>query len=86
MPGSMACAAVCKPPLACESPYGEDHPRVPTSLSQALDALQGNAALNASLGSGFVNYFDRLKRSEIERHAKAQNANEFERREYFART
>ena len=75
-----------KPPLACESPYGEDHPRVPTSLSQALDALQGNAALNASLGSGFVNYFDRLKRSEIERHAKAQNANEFERREYFART
>lgn len=75
-----------KPPPAMESPYADGQPQVPSSLSEALDALLGNAALNASLGSAFVNYFDRIKRSEIERHAKAQNANEFERREYFART
>jgi glutamine synthetase len=75
-----------KPPPACESPYGEGHESVPSSLSQSLDALLSDAALNASLGSSFIHYFDQLKRSEIQRHAKAQNATEFERREYFGRT
>ena len=56
------------------------------ALPEALDALLPDAALNASLGPTFVNCFDRIKRSEIERHAKAQNATEFERREYFGRT
>ena len=75
-----------QPPLACESPYGEGHQRVPASLPEALDALLTDTALNASLGSAFVQYFDRIKRSEIQQHALAQNALEFERREYFGRT
>ncbi|WP_231943480.1 glutamine synthetase family protein [Hydrogenophaga crassostreae] len=75
-----------QPPQACESPYGEAHEPVPSSLPQALDALLADTALNASLGASFVNYFERIKRSEIERHAKAQNPTEFERREYFGRT
>lgn len=58
---------------------------MPASLPEALDALLSDAALNASLGTTFVNCFDRIKRSEIERHTKAQNATEFERRAYFGR-
>jgi glutamine synthetase len=74
------------PPEACESPYGEGHERVPSSLPEALDALLADTALNASLSPAFVGYFNRIKRSEIERHAQAQDTTEFERREYFSRT
>ena len=42
---------------------------MPASLPEALDALLSDAALNASLGTTFVNCFDRIKRSEIERRA-----------------
>ncbi|MEX1167018.1 MAG: glutamine synthetase family protein [Hydrogenophaga sp.] len=75
-----------QPPLACESPYGAGLEPVPTSLTAALDALRADAVLNASLGKGFVSYFDRIKRNEIDRHAKAKNTHEFEYREYFGRT
>ena len=74
-----------QPPEASASPYGEGQQSVPASLSEALDALLADSALNASLGSGFVGYFNRIKRSEIERHGKADNAIAFERREYFSR-
>jgi glutamine synthetase len=75
-----------QPPPACESPYADGLPRVPSSLPEALDALLDNAAFNASLGSPFINYFNRIKRHEIARHSEAPSASEFERREYFART
>jgi glutamine synthetase len=75
-----------KAPAACESPYGQSHQPVPASLGEALDALSADPALSASFGTAFVQYFDRIKRSEIDRHAKADDTTAFERCEYFART
>ncbi|QCB45749.1 glutamine synthetase family protein [Hydrogenophaga sp. PAMC20947] len=73
-------------PPACDSPYAEGLERIPTTLSEALDALQSDAALTASLGPDFVRYFCQIKRSEVHRHAEASDPQAFERCEYFART
>ena len=59
---------------------------LPTTLGEACGALQADAALCAGLGPGFVHYFCRIKRSEIERHAAGRATRPtFERREYFGR-
>jgi len=42
--------------------------------------------LCAGLGRDVVHHFCRVKRSEVERHAQAEDKTDFERREYFART
>ena len=74
-----------QPPPACETPYAETGEKIPTSLGEALAALQADEALRASLGEDFVRYFCRIKQHEIERHADAKDKSDFERREYFAR-
>ena len=74
------------PPSAAEAPYAEGAEKLPTSLSEGLAALQADAALGEGLGHGFVNYFSRIKASEMQRHAQAEDKIDFERREYFART
>jgi len=70
---------------ATDAPYSSPDTRLPTSLGEALEALQGDAALNAAFGAAFINYFTRIKRSELLRHAQADDKDEFQRREYFSR-
>ena len=72
-------------PRATEAPYSPAAERLPTQLGEALQALQDDSALTAGLGADFVAYFAQVKRSEIERHAAAEDPQDFERREYFAR-
>ena len=72
-------------PPATESPYGQDGEPLPTRLSEALQALREDTALVAGLSAEFVAYFAQIKASEIERHAAAQDPDDFQRREYFSR-
>ena len=73
------------PPPASDTPYAEGNDLLPTTLGEALDALQADATLTAGLGPGFVPYYRRIKQLEIDRHAAAPDPQEFERREYFGR-
>jgi len=73
------------PPPACESPYAEDAEKLPASLDEGLAALQADPALCAGFGDPFVRYYSRIKQSEIDRHAQAEDKTDFERREYFGR-
>ena len=72
-------------PLATDSPYGDADAMLPTSLGDALRALQSDATLVSSFGRTFVDYFVKVKESELNRHAQAADKDEFERREYFGR-
>ncbi len=74
------------PPPATESPYASEHQKLPASLDEGLDALRADATLCQALGDDFVRYYGRIKQSEIDRHAQAEDKTDFERREYFART
>ena len=73
------------PPRATESPYGGDAEMIPTNLPDALAALQDDAALKQGFGDDFVRYYRRVKQSEAQRHALAEDTPDFERREYFSR-
>lgn len=74
-----------QPAQATDAPYSSAAPRLPTSLGEALEALQEDATLKAAFGEAFVSYFTRIKQSELERHAQAEDKDEFQRREYFSR-
>jgi glutamine synthetase len=74
-----------QPPPACETPYAEGSEKIPTSLGEALAALQSDPALIDGLGADFVRYFCRIKQQEIDRHTQAEDKADFERREYFSR-
>ncbi|MDP2065531.1 MAG: glutamine synthetase family protein [Burkholderiaceae bacterium] len=78
-------ASQLAPPVATEAPYDADGTRLPTSLAAALAALQADAAMAQALGPDFIAYFTRIKQAEVERHAAAQDKDDFERREYFSR-
>lgn len=74
------------PPPATDSPYASDPAtRVPDNLSDALGALQEDTAMRAGFGDDFIRYYSRLKTSEQQRHAAAEDTMEFHRREYFGR-
>jgi glutamine synthetase len=73
-------------PRATEDPYAGDAPRIPTNLGDALDALQGDAAMVEGFGASFIDHFVRIKRQELARFDAAQDPDEFQRREYFGRT
>jgi glutamine synthetase len=79
-------ARALKPPPACEAPYAEGGEQIPTSLAEGIAALQTDAALCEGLGQDFVRFYSRIKQSEIDRHAQAEDKTDFERREYFSRT
>lgn len=53
-----------------DEPYAAERALLPTSLGQALDALQGSALYRRELGDVFIDYFLRLKRTELERFLK----------------
>ena len=60
-------------------------PRLPTSLDAALDALDGSAVMAAGFGADLLRLYARIKRSEALRHAQAEDADDWQRREYFGR-
>ncbi len=70
---------------ACEAPYAEGSEKLPSTLADGLAALQADTALNEGFGESFVRYYSRIKQSEIDRHAQAEDKADFERREYFSR-
>ena len=72
-------------PKATLSPYQNSAAKLPTSLHAALDALEKDTALTTGLGSDFVQYFAHIKRQEIARYEAAEDAVDWQRREYFAR-
>jgi glutamine synthetase len=74
-----------KAPAATDAPYGDSGVKIPTSLGEALDALQADRAMVAAFGSSFINYFTRIKQSEITRHEQAVDREDWQRREYFSR-
>jgi hypothetical protein len=73
-------------PIATDSPYGGAGECLPTSLGEALLALRADPVLVAGLGEAFVSCFAQVKTSEIERYDAAEDKDDFQRREYFARS
>ncbi len=51
-------------------PYGAERRRLPASLDEALDALERDELFRAQFGGVFVDYFLRLKRSELGRYRR----------------
>jgi glutamine synthetase len=72
-------------PPATQAPYGSEGARLPTSLGEALQALRADTALCEAFGTPFIDYFERIKQSELLRHDQAQDKDDFMRREYFSR-
>jgi glutamine synthetase len=72
-------------PPATETPYSPGAATIPTSLTDAVHALQTDAALCQALGQPFVDYYSTIKQAEHQRLARAEDAQEFHRREYFGR-
>ena len=58
-----------------------DRPALPTTLSEAVDALENSSVFRESMGDVFIDYFISVKRHEISRF----NAyvTDWEHREYF---
>jgi glutamine synthetase len=74
-----------EPGLATRSPYDSAAPRLPGSLSEALDALATDDVLQQGLGPVLATVFDTVKRQELTRCAAAQDFMQWQRCEYFAR-
>ena len=72
-------------PVATGAPYQSAAPLLPTSLGQALDALNADSVLGSGFGPDFVRYFSHIKRFELARCAASGDALEWERKEYFGR-
>jgi len=70
---------------ATAAPYAGTAPALPTSLQEALDALADDAALVQAFGAPMIGCLQRVKRAECERHAQADDPDEWQRREYFSR-
>jgi glutamine synthetase len=58
---------------------------LPANLSEALEALQSNTALNHGFGEQILAWFAQIKRQEIARYETAQDKPDWIAREYFSR-
>ena len=74
-----------QPPPATEAPYGAQAQALPRTLAEALTALDADSALRCGLGGDVVDWYRRLKSSEVSRHEAAADKVEWDRREYFGR-
>ena len=72
-------------PPATDAPYAGGAQGLPTSLAEALAVLREDAVLCEAFGPGFIDYYSRIKQSEQQRFAAAEDPDEFQRREYFGR-
>lgn len=68
-------------PPSVDDPYTAALPRLPTNLSEAVDALAADAGLARALGERFVAYYVAIKRAEIARFERT--VTDWEQREYF---
>ena len=85
-------AAAALPPPSDE-PYAAEHPLLPKSLPEALDALDREPLFRRELGDIFIDYFVKLKRTEAGRYQQSLGENtpsqqsdevsEWEQNEYF---
>ena len=75
-----------------EDPYAAQAPMLPTSLDEAVSALEKDEFYMTAFGSSFVNYIIQLKRYELKRYqaamaenppAEGQVVSDWEMREYF---
>jgi glutamine synthetase len=69
------------PGPSADAPYETKAPALPQTLAEALAALREDACLREGLGSGFVDYFCRIKDAELARFNL--EVSEWEQREYF---
>ena len=76
--------ALAAPP-ATDAPYAGTAVALPTSLEEALSALEADDALARAFGEPLLRCLLQVKRSEVERHAQASDQDEWQRREYFSR-
>lgn len=72
-------------PQATNDPYNNQAHKLPSSLSEALEALGHDAVLVEAFGADFVAYYTQIKSAEALRFEKADDQIEFHRREYFGR-
>jgi glutamine synthetase len=80
-------------PPADDAPYTAERPMLPTSLIQALDALEAEPLFRRDFGEVFIDYYLTLKRTEAGRYlrslegsdapAQGDEASEWEQNEYF---
>jgi glutamine synthetase len=74
-----------------DEPYAAPRPLLPASLGDALEALESSALYRRELGDVFIDYFLRVKRSELNRFLKWSQENpaaggeptQWEQNEYF---
>ncbi len=64
------------------NPYDDVAPRLPASLSAAIDALVADEAFVAALGQDVVDWYALLKRVEFQRYL--DHVSDWEQREYFS--
>ena len=74
-------ARALDPGPPADAPYQTPAEALPRSLSEALDALRADACLVAGFRVGFIEYFDHIKRAELDRFNL--EVSEWEQREYF---
>ena len=74
-----------KPPPPTEAPYAPAEIMLPTSLGEAIGALRADATMCEAFGANFVDYYTRIKQSELDRFDAAEDKQDFQRREYFSR-
>jgi len=73
------------PGLETAAPYAAAGHALPTSLGEGLDALAADAALVRGFGPAVIDWYARVKRSELARHDQADDREAWQAREYFSR-
>jgi len=79
--GLAGIAAAKEPPPATDAPYEADAPLLPSSLSDALDALASGHILRDAFGDEFIDHYLTIKRAEVRRYEAA--VTDWEMKEYF---
>jgi glutamine synthetase len=69
------------PGAPTDRPYLDEADRLPTSLMDALDALEADPVFAAGLGPDVVSWISTLKRAEVTRYLEA--VTDWEQREYY---
>jgi glutamine synthetase len=69
--GHAGIEAGLKPPPPDDAPYTAERQLLPKSLPEALDALDKEPLFRRELGDTFIDYFVKLKRTEVERYQAA---------------
>ncbi|MGH9303604.1 MAG: glutamine synthetase family protein [Acidimicrobiales bacterium] len=69
------------PPPVEADPYSDDAPRLPASLWEAVDLLEGDDFFKDAFGENFISYMVSMKRNEVGRFLG--EVTDWEMREYF---